>query len=824
MRVFFRLHLPIIALFFAVALLITFPAVLTASTQFIGGDTSDSGEVARHMWWFTYSLRTGQDFFYQSNLGYPDGFSSMVFLSVPLYVLPMGLFAFVMPLALAFNLTIWLTLALNGWAMFLLARDRLQAASLFPALIGGLVFMAAPVFQSHVADGHSGLIVMWPFPLYLLALFKLVEAPRLDWRWLAAAVIFFLLAPMGHILQSIYVLLPISGLFWLARVWKRDWRGAGRVLLVGLIGGVIYALYLLPVVVDILAEPAYSGTQGYVRFSLDALAIATPSFFNPLFDALLSYPRAVLGTNLTEGSAYVGVLVALLAIIGLWHGQGRARWWLLVAFVAWILALGPVLKVFDQPVTLDVGDGYQTYVTLPWAAVQNLPGFSIARTPGRFAFALALAIAMLAGFGAKAMFARIHVGTQHAASAPDQANRAQYIVPLRWIVFIIAAAIILFEYQFYWPMPTRSAEIPQAVTDLRQRDDIRAVFNVPYENLLAAKDALLLQTAHQLPLIAGQVSRTTPVNPAKLYLLQNALNPALLNEAGADVVIYHKSRYTSDQDLSQRLDDQLGQPTYEDEQIAIFDVPESDTEPALLVMDEAPYPVEVEHPTNSYIYSPSAAWITIEQAVTGDGRTLAVEVDGHMIQRVTVDGTQDLTLTVPITEAGFHTLTYRLEPPCPIQYDDDTLACRSVTLGEAQVDWQYSLPSSQVTIENGIQIAAAQLHHDLEIANLSVWWQFDEPIDNHMVRFVHIVDANGQPVLQSDTPLGTFAAGESVSETLSFDLADLPPGAYEVRTGWYRLADDGQLTNLPILDGEFAGQNAVTFGPMAVFAIGDGES
>ncbi|MCB9458624.1 MAG: hypothetical protein H6670_03160 [Anaerolineaceae bacterium] len=804
MRAFFRLHLPIIALFFVVALLITFPSILTASTRLIGGDTSDSGEVARHMWWFTHSLRTGQDFFYQSNLGYPDGFSSTVFLSVPLYVLPMGLFAFVMPLALAFNLTIWLTLALNGWAMFLLARDRLQAASIFPALIAGLVFMAAPVFQSHVADGHSGLIVMWPFPLYLLALFKLVEAPRLNWRWLAAAVIFFLLSPMGHILQSIYVLLPISGLFWLARVWKKDWRGAGRVLLVGLIGGVIYALYLLPVVVDILAEPAYSGTQGYVRFSLDALAIATPSFFNPVFDALLSYPRAVLGTNLTEGSAYVGVLVALLAIIGLWRGQGRARWWLLVAVVVWVLALGPVLKVFDQPVVLDVGDGYETYVTLPWAAIQNLPGFSIARTPGRFAFGLALAVAMLAGFGAKALSERIRMQ-----------RRAQYIVPLRIGLFIIAAAIILFEYQFYWPMPTRSAEIPQAVADLRQRDNVRAVFNVPYENLLAAKDALLLQTAHHLPLIAGQVSRTTPVNPAKLYILQATLNPALLNEVGADMVIYHKTRYTSDEGLNQRLLDQLGQPTYEDEQIAIFDVPQSETVALWQVVDEMPRPIEIQQPTNSYIYSPSAAWITIQQAVTGDERTLVIEVDGRLIQRVTVNGTQELTLTVPITEAGFHTLTYRLEPPCPIQYDD-TLACRSVTLDDAQVDWLYSLPSSQVAIEGGIHIAAAQLHHDLEIADLSMWWQFDEAIDDHMVRFVHIIDASGQPVLQNDMPLGRFAAGEGRAETVRFDLADLPPGEYGVRMGWYRLADDGQLTNLPVLDGEFAGQNAVMVGTISI--------
>lgn len=801
MRRFLRLHVPVIAFFFAVALLITFPAVLQATTHFIGGDTSDSTEVARHMWWFTHSLSTGQDFFYQSNLGYPDGFSSKVFLSVPLYVLPMGLFAFVMPLALAFNLHIWLTMALNGWAMFLLARDRLQSTSIYPALLAGLIFMAAPVFQGHIADGHSGLIVMWPFPLYLLALFKLVEAPRLDWRWLALAVLFFFLAPMGHILQSIYVLLPLSGLFWLARVYLRDWRGAGSVLLVGIIGLGIYGLYLLPVVEETLAESAYSDTGGYVQYSLDALGIVTPSFFNPVFDLLLSYPRRVLGTNLTEGSAYVGLIVALLAIVGIWHGKGRARWWLLVAAVSWMLALGPVLKLFDQPVTLNAGDGYQTYITLPWAFLQNLPGFSIARTPGRFAFGLALALAILAGYGAKALFEWARL--QGAATTDDTGGDISGArrTPRLTMVFVALAAVILFEYQFFWPMPTRSAEIPQAVVDLHQRDDVRAVFNVPYQHLLAAKDALLLQTAHQLPLIAGQVSRTTPVNPAKLAILQETLNPALLREVGTDVVIFHKERAAEiDQYdvLANRLSTQLGTPIYEDEQIAIFNVPDDGTLPQYVVSDAVPRPVTIENTLNTYLYVSEPGWLTLKQDMTSEGLILRELLDGISIHTYDAPEQTAYTTYVPLLMPGFHTLTYVLEPACPARYDD-ALQCRSITLAEADITWTPAPPSDPIAFEANITLASSQQQED---GAFTLWWQFDAPIDDHMVRFVHVVDETGTPIWQNDAPLGTFQAGETWVEAVPLPTADeIEPGTYAIRAGWYRLDDAGILTNLVVLNG-----------------------
>jgi len=774
-------HVAVIGLYFLIGLLITWPALTTATTHFIGSRSGDSAEVARHMWWFTQALRTGQDFFYQSTLGYPEGFSSAVFLSVPLYVLPMGVFAFVLPLALAFNLQVWLALALNGWAMWWLARSRLGADSMIPALLAGLIFMAYPAMQGHIADGHSGLIVMWPLPLYLWALFRLVERDRPRWfEWLLAVVL-FMLVPMGHILQSIYALAPVTGLFFLARLWQRDWRGAGRVVVVTLVGGVLYALYLLPVVLEVLSETAYSGTDGTVRFSLDALAIVTPSFFNPFYDAVLSYPRRVLGTNLTEGAAYIGLGAGLLAMIG-FIGRRRARWWLLLALVAWVLALGPLLKVFDQPLQIDAGDGFISYLTLPWALLQELPGMSIARTPGRFAFVLALTVAMLAAYGAAVLRARL--------------GKNQRVA---FAIFGIWAAFILFDYQLYWPMPTSPATVPQAVADLRQREDVRAVFNVPYEHLLAAKDALLLQTAHEQPLIAGQVSRSTPVNPARLMLLQATLDPALLTAAGADVIIFHHARAReigSYDVLSQRLNAQLGQPTYRDDRIALYDVPAPESDPAFVALSADGAYQELNEAYRLSVYAPEPGWLLEASDVSAQARQVVVALDGVPVHRRVVDGWTNGQFAAYLPEPGYYTFTIALDPPCP-QRIDPVLQCLGLQVGVPNQQFIPQAPPPPI-VYAGLMLDAYQVAAEASWLAIRLSWQFDDPLVGDVVRFVQVLDENGVPVAQDDTPLGPFVAGARWSEQIDLPIDELRPGAYEVRAGWYRFNADGSISNFSV--------------------------
>ncbi|MCU0513171.1 MAG: hypothetical protein MUE40_11435 [Anaerolineae bacterium] len=780
MRRFAGQQLLILMLYLGIAIVITFPVVLSLSTQFLGGDTSDSYEMARHIWWFKTALQTGQSPFWQSNLGYPEGFSGVSLQANFLQFFPMWLFAFVMPLATAFNLTILLTLALNGWSLQLWLRQALRRENGLPAraidagaLLAGVVFMAAPTFQGHLFEGHAGLLVQWTVPLYLLALERFVAAPRFAWRWLALAVLFFQLAPSGHMLQVIYMLLPLTGVLLLVRLWQRDGRGAARIVLVGAAGSVLLLLFLLPLIQETLASAAYTDTGGYVRYSADLLAIVTPSFFHPLWGKL-PYTAQVLGVNLGEGSQYIGLAAGLLALVGVRHFPA-ARTWLLLALVAWVLSLGPLLKVLDQPVLLRLGD-YQTYLTLPLAPLQNLPGFNLARTPGRFNFALALALAALAGYGAAGLWARqprLAAGGRTAGAAG-----------------LLLAALIVADYQSFFPVPTRPAAIPDAVYALRGRDDVRAVFNIPYEHLLGAKDALYLQTAHEKPLIAGQVTRQTPVNPARLALLQATLHPALLRSRGADIIIWHKQRaqqmgrYDA---LAALLARQFPPPIYEDAQIAIYETP---ADPAALppLTTLAPASATLTDSLEAYVYAPQSRWLLVEATLTGTGQEVSLSRDGRPVQRLRVTGTQRLRVPLPLPADSFTALRLSLALPCPAvsapPLTCDAVQVNSLSISEMPVPVRFDL----IEFDRGIELlSSAVVPAAADHVMVYLDWRLSQPPGAFDIRFVHLLDSQGRNVAQEDSRLSPLPVAQAWSEAIRLSTAGLPPGEYTVRVGWYDL-------------------------------------
>ena len=772
-------HLWIILLYLAAACLITWPLLLDLSGQFLGGDTSDAYEMARHIWWFKYALQNGLDLFWQSNLGYPDGFSGVSLQANTLQFFPAWLFAFFMPLASAYNITILLTMALNGWAAWLLARSLIEDAGHVAPLLAGLIFMSFPTFQGHLFDGHAGLMVMWPVPMYVLALWRYIEQG--GWRWLLLSVAFFWLSPSGHMLQVIYVLMPLTALILLGRMWLRDWVGVRRILLMGLISSFLLLGFLLPVIIETLQSSVYTDTGGYVRYSADLLAIVSPSFLHPFFGQILDYPRSVLGVNLAEGSSYVGILAAVLALIGLARRR-EARWWLGLALLAWLLSLGPLLKVFDQPLSIDLGD-YQSFIALPWALVQGLPGFSLARTPGRFSFTIALAVAMLAAYGAAVLWRR---------SSPGRSA----------LIFVLAGAFILWEYQSFWPMPTRPAELPEALYDLRERDDLQAVFNLPYEHLLGAKEALYMQTAHELPLIAGQVTRQTPVNPAKLDILQSTLDPALLQAAGADLIILHRqrAREIGQEGLEALAQAQLGDPIYSDDRIALYEVA-----PALVLPEFAASIADAAAITDRYeasLFAGPARWLDFEALVIAEQRDIDVLLDGQVIQRWQIDGPTQVRLPIPASD--YMRLTLQLNPPCPAQIAPGLL-CSSLEVQDARftLSEQAGL-GGPVGFDAGILLSAQQISlvQSEQLLRVRLFWRFAEARRDTDIRFIHIIDSAGELVAQQDQSLGTFDAGEIMIESIELNLEDLPPGEYSIRAGWY---DFNSLTNIPtILDGTAA--------------------
>ena len=123
-----------------------------------------------------------------------------------------------------------------------------------------------------------------------------------------------------------------------------------------------------------------------------------------------------------------------------------------------------------------------------------------------------------------------------------------------------------------------------------------------------------------------------------------------------------------------------------------------------------------------------------------------------------------------------------------------------------------------------IALPGYRLVRDDATLRLTLYWQaaFDAP--GEFTRFVHLLDAAGAIVAQSDGapagdsyPTGQWVAGEVVSDTVTFDLSALPPGDYRLATGFYAPTEglprlDAATLDGPLPDGRFLLPETITIG------------
>jgi hypothetical protein len=759
-----RTHIAVWGLYLLVAIAITWPLAAQLGTRLAGFGYSDAYEMAHHLWWFQYAIENGEPLFEQPLLAYPDGIEGITLWANPLQFFPAWAFALVVPVPVAYNVTLLLTMALNGWAMFVLARHLTRSDA--AALLAGVLYLAFPTMQGHLGAGHAGLLVQWPLPLFVLALLRLRETTTGSGRpvlWLLLAALLFMMTAFGHTLQLLYATLPVVLVFlaWLALA--RDWRAFAYTVAACALGTVALALYLYPVAAATLGTAAYADAGGAVRYSADLLAPLTPSFMHPLFGQL-EYTHRVLGINIDEGYAYVGIVAGLLALVALVR-RPAARLWGGLALLVYLLSLGPLLKILDQPVRVTIA-GIESFVPLPAALFDTLPVLNLARTPGRFSFVLALAVAVLAAYGFSVLWGRL--------------GRS------RWGVMAVLAAFALFEYQAFWPLPLTSAEVPAEIAALRDADDVRAVFDIPWDNLVTAKQGLFLQTIHEQALIAGHVTRSTPVDPAKLTLLQSTLSRSLLSDAGADIVIVHREQ-DADSVLYDRAEERLGEPLYRDDDYAVFRVPPPG--PAVEVIKQVAEPSAISDAADSFVWTFEPGWMLLDAELEAEGRTAVVTLDGEELLRQTIDGEASLTVPVPLMP-GYHTLRLAVDPPCPQVYSE-ALRCQTLDLRALSLDGFLPDTFEPVAYGNGVTLAAGHVAlGDGESLPVWLWWQFSARRSENDIRFVHMVNETGTLVAQADGTLGNRAIGEGHAEVVTLALPDnLPTGTYRVFAGWYTYPD-----------------------------------
>ena len=759
-----RLLLPA-CFYLLAALYLAAPVIGSFSTSFLGSEAGDVFKMARHIWWYKSALQGGEDIFEHTLLGYPEGIPATQLWAHPLQFFPSWLFAYVMPLPAAYNLGAILTLFLNGFALFLLARRWLPRQHTYPIFLAGLLYMVFPAMQSALALGQFGRLVQYPVPLFIIFLYDYADLGGS--RRLVTVVVVFVLMAAGNSMHVIYVAAPIIGLFMLARLYHRDYVGAVRALTVGLAGCLLLALFLSPVLTESMRRAQAAMNGSLAQESVGLLDIFRPSPMNEVWRHLI----AGAGEMSASGASYIGILGGLLALLGI-VSRREARWWLLVAMLAWLMALGPVLKLYDQALVFGIA-GYQAVVPLPYALLMSVPIIGRALDPYGFMFLFALMFALLAGFGAASFWSSRFVQRRHKR--------------LQGVLAVVICFCLIQDYQLASEQPTVSAAIPEAIQGLQPRRDIRAIYNVPYDDTRAARESLYLQTAHGKPLIAGPGAMGSPVDPAHLELLAS-FRPTLLNDSNADVVIINKARAEeSDQAaLLPRARQWLGEPFYEDQRYALFETPFSPDRTAKLHSTRWDGQTHV-----TYIYKEQPGWMEFRAILEAVNRRVHLSLNGVPLQTLQVNGRIPVSIPLPIASEGYHTLRIALDPPCPERIDTELLLCQSVTVDN--VDTQILTNGAiydPVRIADGIELAGYYLpkQFDDEVA-IRLWWRFEADRSNNDVRFVHILDESGLPVMDrpDDRSFGDIAAGSELSETLTVDISALANGEYRVLTGWYEL-------------------------------------
>jgi hypothetical protein len=150
----------------ALSLAWSFPLAAGVAKHLAGGGFSDNANFLWNFWWMREALASGERFFSTPYLFAPYGTDLTLHTHTALNAFAGAtLFGGVSPLA-ALNITILLSLFLNGFCAYLLAWRITKDTG--AALIAGLVFGGSPYLAAHL-NGHFNLTSAWTLPLFALA-------------------------------------------------------------------------------------------------------------------------------------------------------------------------------------------------------------------------------------------------------------------------------------------------------------------------------------------------------------------------------------------------------------------------------------------------------------------------------------------------------------------------------------------------------------------------------------------------------------------------------------------------------------------------------
>jgi hypothetical protein len=513
------MHSLILLGYFILSIALTWPLILHWRSGIVGGtgdftyggSFADATQNIWNMWWTRWALEHGQNPFWTDMLYYPEGVQMYLqtmnitnaFLTLPVHYL-FG------PVA-AYNIAMLLAFTLTGYAGFLLVRAFVPGV--FIPFFCGVLLTACPFHMLKLQVNQLNLVSIQWLPFYFLALIWLDRGSHTEvqssknrlqpdirmFQYSNVSIFFAVVSFVMVALTDWYWALVCSlyTVIWFGVSYARSqdrWRLLGRYILFGV--GVLGCL--LPLFVGMIQTREHLPTtdvaenrywRGYIQgFSSDAFGLLYPSAFQPFWSEWVQQTMKDLATGYGPDGWYVaaGWVLILCAALGVWWSW-RIHWQLLVvSSVAWLLSLGPTLRVL----------GVDTNIPMPFMLIQNLPVLSAGRRPSHFAIICIVLAIIFAGIGLQHL--QIHFTPQRAR--------------------VVLIGIVLLAVVELWPPQQRTFlafELPDFL--YRLRDTPGAVADLPLEQFESSR-SLQHQIAHKQPILAGFVARRPQHYPTLRYV------------------------------------------------------------------------------------------------------------------------------------------------------------------------------------------------------------------------------------------------------------------------------------------------------------------
>ncbi|MBU4338222.1 hypothetical protein KKB43_01920 [Patescibacteria group bacterium] len=491
----FNNRLGIILAYIFLALFFTFPLILNISDSMSTGKNSiengytvnsDSIYFIWNFWFFKHNLIDigTSPFSHSDMIFYPNGFDvsaggyDNVFnslLSLPLQFATDNLI-------LIYNILVLFNFVFAAYSAYLLANYLTKDKKI--SFISGIIFGFSP-FMIARSLIHFNLLTAGAIPLFILFYLKLLKEPKIK-NSLFLAIAFFLVtisAWQYGLFAIIFVFFSsiFFAIFRKQKIFNKTYLKSFFLFII------LSILLLLPVAFPMIKTAVERKTipsnfSETLIWSADPFSYITPSPLSNLFGSFID-PKLynTFSNYMVESTTYLGFLEIAMLIFYLKRRKEmdqKAKYWLYLFIVFFILSLGPHLKMF--------GLNFEKLPLPYYFILKYIPFFNFAKESVRLSVFIALFSSIIFAFSLKYIFSSKNYNARKNA-------------------LLVFFALAIIAERMIFPYPIEKIKAPSFYNEISREKENYAILDLPVDSILGFSFYNYYQTMHKKKIVSGKI-------------------------------------------------------------------------------------------------------------------------------------------------------------------------------------------------------------------------------------------------------------------------------------------------------------------------------